>query len=54
MKVLGLSIEEKEYNGVKYNVLILLTDDKENPKKEIGTIKDKRVNCYTKPPFRGN
>lgn len=48
MKVLGLEIEEREYNGYKFQVLILITDDKENPKKAIGTIGKNIVKCYIK------
>lgn len=43
-----LGIEEREYNGIKYYVLVIYTDDKEQPVKEIGVIKKYQVRCYTK------
>lgn len=48
MEIKGFTIEEREYNGVKYQVLVLITNDKENPKKDIGTIKKNIVRCYSK------
>lgn len=44
MKVLGLSIEEQiSKNGKPYLVLILNTDDKDNPKKILGYVNHKCI-----------
>lgn len=45
MKVVGLSIEEKtsEKTGKSYLVLILNTDDKDNPNKILGYVNPKII-----------
>ncbi len=47
MKLVNLVIEEQEYNGHKFYVLVAITDDKDNPKKVIGTVKKNCIKCIT-------
>lgn len=47
MTLKNIIIKEMEYNGHKFYALVLITDDKDNPEKIIGTIKKNFVNCIS-------